>query len=122
LTRSIGIDMADVQEVGDSIRRHGERYLGRVYTDGERRVWGTSARRLTQCFAIKEATIKALACPERPPWHSVDVGRDSVGRPVVALSGPAAERARELGIHALAVTVSGAAGHALAVVLATSGG
>jgi holo-[acyl-carrier protein] synthase len=122
LTRSVGIDIADVQEVGESVQRHGERYLERVYTDAERRDCGTSARRLAQCFAAKEATMKALACPERLPWQSVAVGRDTAGRPAIELTGPAAQLARERGVQQLTVSFSSVAAHAVAVVLATSGG
>jgi holo-[acyl-carrier protein] synthase len=122
MARSVGIDMADVDEVGESLRVHGERYLVRVYTDAERRDCGRSPRRLAQCFAAKEATMKALACRERLPWHSVAVSRDTAGRPVLVLTGPAAERARERGVGTLAVSFSAARAHAVAVVLAVSGG
>jgi holo-[acyl-carrier protein] synthase len=122
MTRSVGIDLADVDEVRDSVRAHGERYLKRVFTDAERRACGTSARRLAQCFAAKEATMKALACRERLPWQSVSVDRDAAGQPAIALTGPAAQLARERGVQQLAVSFSSVAAHAVAVVLATSGG
>jgi holo-[acyl-carrier protein] synthase len=122
MTRSVGIDLADVEEVRESVRAHGERYLKRVFTDAERRDCGTSARRLAQCFAAKEATMKALACRERLPWQSVAVGRDAFGQLAIVLTGPAAQLARERGVHQLAVSFSSVAAHAVAVVLATSGG
>jgi holo-[acyl-carrier protein] synthase len=122
LARSVGIDLADVEEVRESVRAYGERYLERVYTDAERRDCGTSVRRLARCFAAKEATMKALACRERLPWHSVEVGRDAAGGPAIVLTGPAAELARERGVSQLAVSFSGVAAHAVAVTLATSGG
>jgi holo-[acyl-carrier protein] synthase len=121
-SRSVGIDLTDVEEVRESVRAHGERYLAHVYTDAERRDCGASARRLAQRFAAKEATMKALACRERLPWHSVAVGRDAAGQPAIVLTGPAAELARERGVQQLAVSFSSAAAHAVAVVLATSGG
>jgi holo-[acyl-carrier protein] synthase len=122
MTRSVGIDLADVEEIRASVRVHGERYLQRVFTDDERCDCGTSARRLAQCFAAKEATMKALACRERLPWHSVAVGRDAAGQPAILLSGPAAELASERGVRQVAVSFSSADAHAVAVVLATSGG
>jgi holo-[acyl-carrier protein] synthase len=122
VARSIGIDLADVEEVRESMRVHGSRYLERIYTVAERRDCGTSARRLAQCFAAKEATMKALACRERLPWHSVAVGRDTAGQPAILLSGPAAELASERGVRQVAVSFSSADVHAVAVVLATSGG
>lgn len=101
---------------------HGGRYLKRVYTDAERRDCATSARRLAQYFAAKEATMKALACRERLPWHSITVGRDGAGQPAIVLTGTAAELARERGVQQLALSFSSAGAHAVAVVLATSGG
>ena len=120
MARYVGIDMTDVEEVRESVRVHGERFLERVYTDVERRDCGTSPRRLAERFAAKEATMKALASPERLPWHSVAVCRDTAGRPAVVLSGPAAELARERGIRQLDVSFSGVTSHALAVVLAST--
>ena len=122
MARSVGIDLADVEEISESMRVHGERYLQRVYTEAERRACGGSPRRLAQCFAAKEATMKALACPERLPWQAVAVGRDAAGQPAIVLTGPAAARARERGVQRLAVSFSSVAAHAVAVVLATSGG
>jgi holo-[acyl-carrier protein] synthase len=120
VARHVGIDMTDVEEVRESLRVHGDHYLERVYTEDERRECGTSARRLAERFAAKEATMKALASPERLPWHSVAVGRDAAGLPVLVLSGPAAELARGRGINRLSVSFSGAQAHAVAVVLATA--
>jgi holo-[acyl-carrier protein] synthase len=120
VARAVGIDMVDVEEVRQSLRAHGERYLERVYTDAERGDCAGSPRRLAQCFAVKEATMKALGCRERLPWHSITLGRDDGGRPAVVLSGPAAERARERDLQQLAVSFGGAGAQAIAVVLATS--
>jgi holo-[acyl-carrier protein] synthase len=120
MARHVGIDMTDVEEVRETMRVHGERYLERVYTDDERRDCGTSARRLAERFAVKEATMKALASPERLPWHSVAVGRDPAGQPAVVLSGRAAQLARERGVRQVALSFSGVASHAVAVVLATT--
>lgn len=120
MARHIGIDMIDVEEVRESMRVHGDRYLERVYTDDERHDCGTGARRLAETFAAKEATMKALASPERLPWHSVAVGRDAAGRPAVVLRGPAAELARRRGVRQVSVSFSGVASHALAVVLTTT--
>ena len=120
MARWVGIDLTDVEEIRAAVRVHGDRYLERVYTDAERCDCATSPRRLAQCFAAKEATMKALACRERLPWHSVEVARDANGRPALALTGPAAELADERGVAQLAVSVSATAAHAIAVVVASS--
>ena len=59
MTIGVGIDMVAIDEVRESLRSHGERYLNRIYTEAELRDWRTDARRPAARFAAKEATMKA---------------------------------------------------------------
>lgn len=113
----IGIDLTDVEQIRESVRVHGDRYLGRVYTEAERRECGSSVRRLAASFAAKEATMKALACEEQLPWQSIAVARDAAGRPTLQLSGAAAALARERGVAELDVSFTHARSHAAAIVI-----
>jgi holo-[acyl-carrier protein] synthase len=113
----IGIDLTDVEEVRESVRVHGSRYLERVYTDSERRDCAGSARRLAASFAAKEATMKALGSEHQLPWRSIAVQRDRFGRATLQLTGPAAELARARGVSQLDVSFTQASSHAAAVVL-----
>lgn len=116
---AVGIDLVDVEDVRRALREHGDRYLTAVYTDAERAQCAASAPRLAERFAAKEATIKALACAERPPWCSIEVTRDQTGEFAVTLTGPAAVVARERGVVRLAASLSRSGPEAVAVVLAT---
>lgn len=118
----VGIDLASVADVEESLRRHGERYLSRVYTEQERRDCGEDGSRLAGCFAAKEAAMKALGRDDRPlAWRSIAVGQDSHGRPTLRLTGTAAELARVRGVRSLSVSLARRRGLAAAVVLAELG-
>jgi holo-[acyl-carrier protein] synthase len=117
----VGIDLADVDEVRNSMRTLGDRYLQRVYTDAERRDCGGDVARLAERFAAKEATMKALGCPERLAWQSVEVVRDASGAATLALSGAAAEIAHERGMNAFTVSLARTAAHGAAVVVGRAG-
>ncbi|HEX4010832.1 MAG TPA: holo-ACP synthase [Solirubrobacteraceae bacterium] len=114
---SVGIDMVDVDEVREALAAHGERYLERVYTPQERVACGRNPRLLAARFAAKEATMKALACEDRLPWHSIAVATDLNDAPTLALSGPAAEMARARGINSVALSLTHGASYAAAIVL-----
>ena len=60
---AVGIDLADISAVRDSIDHFGARYLDRIFTPGERAQCAESSDptpHLAARFAAKEATIKAL--------------------------------------------------------------
>jgi holo-[acyl-carrier protein] synthase len=114
----VGIDLTDAGAVRDSISTFGTRYLERVYTPGELRDCHGDPSRLAARFAAKEATIKALAAPDRLPWRSIEVIRDPSGAPSLALTGAADELARARGCRSLAVSLTHEQDHAAAVVVA----
>lgn len=118
----VGIDLVDVAEVRDAMTAHGDRYLERVYTDGEvddcrSRSGEVLPERLAARFAAKEAVIKVLQ-PEAEgmPWRSIEVrGTDARRAPEVALSGAAARRAAECGVTGLMLSLSNRRRQAMAV-------
>jgi holo-[acyl-carrier protein] synthase len=115
----VAIDIACADEIEESIRVHGQRYLTRVYTTSELRECGTSARRLAARFAAKEATMKVLRRGDEPlPWTSIAVGRDECGSPALQLNGAAADLAERQGLTALALSITDRGGLTAAVVLA----
>ncbi len=120
---TVGIDLVSTDEVGDSLRMHGDRYLQRVYTQGELRDCGSDVQRLAARFAAKEATMKALGRTGEPlPWRSIAVRRDASGRPSLELSDAAASLAERRGVVELAVSLTHERGLAGAVVLAKGEG
>ncbi len=67
---AIGIDLAEVARVRQAIERHGERFLQRIFTDGElaycQRFYSPWERYAAR-FAAKEAGMKSLG----NGWHGV---------------------------------------------------
>ena len=119
----VGTDLCSVPEVASSVARFGDRYLKRVYTDGELAYCleepTRSAERLAARFAAKEATVKVLR-PEGwwPDWRTIEIRRDPGGWCELVLCGSAASLAEASGIVSLAVSVSHEGAMASAVVLA----
>ncbi len=114
----VGIDLTAVEPVRDAVRAHGDRYLRRVYTDGERAECGRHPGRLALRFAAKEATMKAIGRRDEPlPWRSIEV-RTGPGRVAeVVLHGAARRLARRSGVGALSISLSRTRSSACAVVL-----
>jgi holo-[acyl-carrier protein] synthase len=126
MTVRVGIDLVDVQEVAASVSRFGARYLRRVFAPEEIAACGagTDSRRLSACFAAKEATVKALALDDRHvDWPSIEVQLPQPSRRAsVELSGTGAELAISAGIVSLSADIVTTQDHALAIVIATGQG
>ncbi|MHB8731356.1 MAG: holo-ACP synthase [bacterium] len=110
MIRGIGVDIIEVDRIRRATARWGDGFLSRVFTAGERRhaiaAW-TSAERLAGRFAAKEAVMKALGLGwRRMAWREIEIEGDPLGRPVVRLSGRAAQVASDLGVQAWFVSIS----------------
>jgi holo-[acyl-carrier protein] synthase len=106
-----GIDIADVPRIAQSIQRFGDRFLRRVFTEGEIRYCESKANRIERYaarFAAKEAGMKALGTgwSHGVRWRDVEVLRQPGGRPTVAFHGKAAEFAAKLGTAHIALSLS----------------
>ena len=92
----LGLDATDIERIAATIERYGERFVHRVFTDGEvayckrRRV---PAIHFAGRFAAKEAAIKALGTGHSQGvlWRDIEVVR-RVGPPQLQLHGGAARR------------------------------
>ena len=109
--------------VRDSLAAHGERYLGRVFTEREVQdctgATGIDAERLAARFAAKEAALKVLRPGEVGlSLKEIEVRRAPGGWVELELSGPAAELAADGGLSDFAVSITHEAGWASAVVVA----
>jgi len=98
----IGIDLVEVERMRQLLDRKGDRALKRLFTNGEREYAMTHpepARQLAARAAAKEAAFKALAGNDLARgigWRELEV-LSRVGRaPARLLHGRAAERASEL--------------------------
>ena len=109
----VGIDVCDVDRFAASVaRRPG--HVRRLFTpsEAERPIASQAAR-----FAAKEALAKALGAPAGLVWLDAEVITDSDGKPGFRVSGTVAERAAELGVATIHVSLSHDAGIASAVVI-----
>jgi holo-[acyl-carrier protein] synthase len=93
----IGVDLCNIERIGRTLDRFGDRFRHRVYTDIElakaRRRPGEAAT-LAKRWAAKEACSKALGTGLRMgiAWRDMAVRNLSTGQPVMELSGWAADR------------------------------
>ena len=117
----IGMDATDLPRVADLLERYGERFLHRVFTDGE--ISYCTKRRdpvphLAGRFAVKEAAMKALGTGQSRGvvWKDIEVVRAG-GPPRLKLHGGAARRAESMGVKQSLVTITHSETLALAQVL-----
>jgi holo-[acyl-carrier protein] synthase len=93
----IGSDLIDIRRVEKTLERYGERFIGRVFTEIERRK--SEGRKLRAAsyakrFAAKEACAKALGTGlhQGVYWRDMGVVNLRSGKPTMALTGGAAAR------------------------------
>jgi holo-[acyl-carrier protein] synthase len=117
----LGLDATDIERIADTITRYGERFLRRIFTDGEvayctRRK--TPAIHFAGRFAAKEATMKALGTGHSQGvlWRDVEVVRHG-GPPQLQLHGGAARRFASMGGTSSLLTITHSDALALAQVL-----
>src|SRR6476660_8921740 len=106
-----GIDIAEVPRIAQALNRHGERFLHRVYTEGEINYCDSKANRIERYaarFAAKEAAMKALGTGwnHGVRWRDIEVSRLPGGRPTIKFHGKAAEFAARLGMTNVALSIS----------------
>jgi holo-[acyl-carrier protein] synthase len=111
-----GVDIVEIHRVADIARRYGERFARRVYTPEEWQAFHDRPPSLAARFAAKEAVIKALGSPNMA-LHEIRVVRASGERPTVELVGRARQRAQDLGVRQIALSLSHSQRYAVAFVV-----
>lgn len=118
-----GVDMVEISRIEDLIKRYGDRFLRRVYTDGELAYAQGRLSALAARWAAKEATAKALGTGIGPvSFQEIEVVCDAQGKPGLHLHGNAARLAARLHLSQLALSLSHTADYALAFVVAQGSG
>jgi holo-[acyl-carrier protein] synthase len=117
-----GIDIAEVPRLAEAIRRFGQRFIGRIFTEGEIRYCESKANRVERYaarFAAKEAAMKALGTGWNHGirWRDLEVRRQPGGRPTLAFHGKAAEFAATMGVTNVALSLTHTAEEAMAQVI-----
>jgi holo-[acyl-carrier protein] synthase len=117
----LGIDATDIPRIAATLERYGERFMNRIFTDGEivycrrRRV---PAIHFAGRFAAKEAAMKALGTghSQNVLWRDVEVVRRG-GPPQLHFHGGAARRFAAMGAQSSLLTITHSETLALAQVL-----
>jgi holo-[acyl-carrier protein] synthase len=118
----LGIDIVSVERFSRLMERRGTRLIERLFTPAERRYCSgrhLNAEAYSARFAAKEAFLKALGSGLRGGlgWKEIEVSNDDLGRPLLNVTGRAREFADSKGARTFNLSLSHAAGCAVAVVL-----
>jgi holo-[acyl-carrier protein] synthase len=118
----IGVDLVECARIQHSLDRFGDRFLHRVFTDGEI-AYSMSmkfpARHLAARFAAKEAVSKAFGTGigKAMGWRDLDVRKKPSGEPYLIFAGEAEQLAQTRGVTSALVTLSHTDNHAMAMVV-----
>ena len=93
----IGTDIADIRRIEGTLKRFGDRFVQRVFTEAEQRrseVRRERAASYARRWAAKEACAKALGTGiyRGVTWRMMEVVNLKGGKPTLKLTGAAAER------------------------------
>jgi holo-[acyl-carrier protein] synthase len=117
----LGFDATDIPRIRKTLEQYGERFLRRIFTDGE--IAYCTRRRdpvphLAGRFAAKEATMKALGTGHSRGvlWKDIEVIRRG-GPPQLVLHGGAAKRAATMRVVSSLLTITHSEALAMAQVL-----
>ena len=118
----IGVDLVECARIQHSLDRFGEKFLRRVFTDGEIEYSMSMkfpARHLAALFAAKEAVSKAFGTGigKAMGWRNIDIRKKPSGEPFLAFSGAAQELAEKRGVTSAFVTLSHTEHHAIACIV-----
>jgi holo-[acyl-carrier protein] synthase len=117
----LGFDATDIPRVADILKRYGDRFLQRVFTEGE--IAYCTQRRdpvphLAGRFAAKEACMKALGTGHTRDvlWKDIEVVRHG-GPPQLRLHGGAERRAGSMNVRKALLTITHSEALAMAQVM-----
>lgn len=107
----IGIDVVQNDRIRDSIDRFGDRFLDRIYTQGEKEYCKNSANpaiHYAARWAAKEAAFKALGTgwSAGVKWKDVEIERLASGKPEIHLHGEALTLATSQGAKRFFVSLT----------------
>ncbi|MBI3744810.1 MAG: holo-ACP synthase [Chloroflexi bacterium] len=115
---TVGVDIVEIDRVEEAIKRRGERFLKRIYTDAELILYRDRMSELAARFAGKEAVMKALGTGIRGVgWKEIEILPNRRGKPIVLLHGRAKERAKLMGLKELGISLSHSKAFAVASVV-----
>jgi holo-[acyl-carrier protein] synthase len=119
----VGTNIVECVRIARMIEEHGELFLQRIFTDREI-CWCRARKCATEHFAArwaaKEAVFKCLRTGWRRGlnWTDIEVCTDPHGQPQVHICGAAQERAEQLAISRILLTLSFCRSYATAYAIA----
>ncbi len=118
-----GIDLVDRPRIEQMIKRHGRRFIDRVFTAAEQAYAEANKDRVEKLagrFAAKEAVLKLIGTGWRGKiaWTDVQVVNNAAGQPEVTLAGEVKKLAAELGIKHISISITHTANFAIASAVA----
>ena len=119
---AVGIDQIEVSRIRDSIDRHSEAFLSKVFTPKEKSFCmdrNDPAPCLAARFAAKEATSKALGTGmgKEFGWLDVEVDKEESGQPVAVFSEKVQPLLRQKKVGSALLSLSHLEGVASAIVV-----
>ncbi|KPL23765.1 MAG: hypothetical protein AMJ75_05405 [Phycisphaerae bacterium SM1_79] len=118
-----GIDLVDCPRIEEMIKRHGERFIKRVFTAAEQAYAEAKKDEIEKFagrFAAKEAILKLMGTGWRGKiaWTDIEIINNSAGQPQVTLDGEVRKTADKLGIKHISVSITHTANFAIASAVA----
>lgn len=102
-----GVDLLLIERFESVLNRHPDRFPKRILTDREREYCGDRLAEMAVRFAGKEAVMKCLGTGVRGvKWKEIEILANASGKPVVILHGGARERAREIGLERIEISLT----------------
>ena len=115
-TTELGIDIIKVERIRAALQRFGPRFSRRVLTDAEQRYVRDRPETMAGRWAAKEAVSKVLGLGVRGiGWRDIEIERLPTGQPSVRLHGRAEQRAAQLRMDRIAVSISHESDYAVAI-------
>ena len=115
---AIGVDIVEIERVELVVKRWGERFLSRIYTETELKTCQDRLSSLASRFAAKEAVMKVLGTGGIGiGWREIEILTGNDGRPSVKLYGQALNKTEELNLKEVSVSLSDSKQHAVAVAI-----
>ena len=116
---TVGVDIIEVEKITRLLTRWGDSFLSRCFTTDEAQRARGRPETLAGYIAAKEAFAKAAGRGLRGfGWRDVEVRAGSTGRPSLRLHRGAAQIAERQGWRSVSLSLTHAAGVAVAVVAA----
>lgn len=113
----IGTDLIDIDRIEKTLAHHSG-FKNKLFSPNEQKMleekhWRSET--VAANFAGKEAVLKVFGTGLRNcKWNEIEILRDELGKPYVALSGGALKIAEKMGIHEILISLAHSKNQAIA--------